>query len=179
MSSGDPLRHLVEAAQAGDDVALGELIRQTQTEVRRLCRALTSEHEADDAAQETYLRALGAISRFRGEAPVRTWLLSIARRVCADHVRTAQRRRRRDDRLRAQTVGSAEPGPAFVDDLLSATDPDRREAFVLTQVIGLPYEEAAAIVGCPVGTIRSRVARARIDLERAATPQGSLNERTA
>ena len=53
-------------------------------------------------------------------------------------------------------------------DLLRRLDPDRREAFALTQLVGLSYEEAATIVGCPIGTIRSRVARARDDL-RAAT----------
>jgi RNA polymerase sigma-70 factor, ECF subfamily len=53
---------------------------------------------------------------------------------------------------------------ATVADLLTRLDPDRREAFVLTQLLGLPYAEAAEVVGCPVGTIRSRVARARADL---------------
>jgi len=51
--------------------------------------------------------------------------------------------------------------------LLDAIDPDRREAFVLTQVVGLSYEEAAASLGCPVGTVRSRVSRARADLVRS------------
>jgi len=51
-----------------------------------------------------------------------------------------------------------------VDDLLSRLTPDRREAFVLTQMAGLTYDEAAFVVGCPVGTIRSRVSRARSDL---------------
>ena len=50
---------------------------------------------------------------------------------------------------------------AAVADLLARLDPDRREAFVLTQLLGLPYAEAAEVAGCPVGTIRSRVARAR------------------
>ena len=49
-------------------------------------------------------------------------------------------------------------------ELLLRLDPDRREAFALTQLAGLSYEEAAAVVGCPIGTIRSRVARARADL---------------
>jgi RNA polymerase sigma-70 factor, ECF subfamily len=53
---------------------------------------------------------------------------------------------------------------AVVADLLARLDPDRREAFVLTQLLGLPYAEAAEVAGCPVGTIRSRVARARADL---------------
>ena len=56
------------------------------------------------------------------------------------------------------------PAPEVVDDLLDVLAADRREAFVLTQLVGLSYEEAAAVVGCPIGTIRSRVARARADL---------------
>ncbi len=56
------------------------------------------------------------------------------------------------------------PEALTVADLLARLDPDRREAFVLTQLLGLPYAEAAEVAGCPVGTIRSRVARARADL---------------
>jgi RNA polymerase sigma-70 factor (ECF subfamily) len=65
-------------------------------------------------------------------------------------------------RDRSQTDGVAEG--AAVADLLARLDPDRREAFVLTQLLGLPYADAAEVAGCPVGTIRSRVARARADL---------------
>ncbi len=54
--------------------------------------------------------------------------------------------------------------PAPIDDLVRALHPDRRDAFVLTQLVGLSYDEAAAALDCPVGTIRSRVARARADL---------------
>jgi RNA polymerase sigma-70 factor (ECF subfamily) len=58
---------------------------------------------------------------------------------------------------------------ATVTDLLARLDTDRREAFVLTQLLGLPYAEAAEVAGCPVGTIRSRVARARADLVESLT----------
>ena len=68
------------------------------------------------------------------------------------------------DRVRATAVGDGAPGREHTEDLLVGLDPDRREAFVLTQVVGLSYEEAAEVLGCPIGTIRSRVARARADL---------------
>ncbi len=58
-------------------------------------------------------------------------------------------------------------GPVELDALVAALDPDRREAFVLTQLLGLRYDEAAEVCGCPIGTIRSRVARARLDLAAA------------
>jgi len=120
--------------------------------------------------QETYLRAIRSIATFRGEASVRTWLAAIARHVCVDHVRRRQRQRRLALRVESAVRGDAVSIPTDDGDvaaLLDAIDPDRREAFVLTQVVGLSYEEAAASLGCPVGTVRSRVSRARADLVRS------------
>lgn len=68
------------------------------------------------------------------------------------------------DRLAAGAKQEHVVAHEVLDDVLADLDPDRREAFVLTQYVGLSYEEAAAVVGCPVGTIRSRVSRARSDL---------------
>jgi RNA polymerase sigma-70 factor (ECF subfamily) len=163
-ATDDPLRAHVEAALEGDDVAVGELVRLTQPAVWQVCAALGSPGEVEDLVQETYLRALGSLARYRADAPVRVWLLAIARRVCADHVRRRQRHRRLVDRVTRNTRALDVPGPEVVDDLLDLLDADRCEAFVLTQLVGLSYEEAADVVGCPIGTIRSRVARARADL---------------
>ncbi len=163
-ATDDPLRAYLDAALEGDDVAVGELVRLTQPAVWQVCTALGSAGEVEDLVQDTYLRALGALPRYRGDAPVRVWLLAIARRVCADHVRRRQRRRRLLDRVRGHTTQLDVAAPEVVDDLLDVLDADRREAFVLTQLVGLSYEEAATVVGCPIGTIRSRVARARADL---------------
>lgn len=161
----DPLRPLVDAALDGDDRAVAELVLRTQPDLWRLCSALGSAGETEDLVQETYLRALGSIDRYRGDAPVRTWLLAIGRHVCADHVRRRQRQRRIVERIVATTPADpGEPGPGPIDDLLDGLDANRREAFVLTQMLGLTYDEAAEVIGCPVGTIRSRVTRARADL---------------
>jgi RNA polymerase sigma-70 factor (ECF subfamily) len=110
------------------------------------------------------MRALGSLGNYRGEAPVLVWLLSIARRVCADHVRRRQRQRRLIERITQYTVARDTAAPEIASGFLDVLDPDRREAFVLTQLVGLSYDEAAQVVGCPVGTIRSRVSRARSDL---------------
>jgi RNA polymerase sigma-70 factor (ECF subfamily) len=160
----DELLPLLEAAREGDDVAVRELVRRTQPVVWRLCTSLGSPGEEDDLVQETYLRALRALPAYRGDAPVQPWLLSIARRVCADHVRKRVRQRRLLDRLTVLAATDRAPSLDGIDGLLDALSDDRREAFVLTQVVGLSYEDAAQVVGCPVGTIRSRVARARGDL---------------
>jgi RNA polymerase sigma-70 factor, ECF subfamily len=167
----DELTSLARAAGRGDRDALARLIRQTQGDVWRLCAHLVEPAAADDLAQDTYLRAIGSLARFRGDAPVRVWLLAIARRACAAEIAARSRDRRLTGRIAAlPDVGLgqpvAEPGPQVVaDDLMSALEPDRRAAFVLTQMLGCSYAEAAAICDCPVGTIRSRVARAREDLD--------------
>ena len=159
------MRALVDAAREGDDVAVRELVRRTQPAIWRLCNVLGSPGEEDDLVQDTYLRAFRSLPTYRGEAPITAWLLSIARRVCADHVRHRVRERRLVGALAQGTDDEwvAAPGNPTMD-LLDAIDPDRREAFVLTQVAGLSYDEAAVVLDCPVGTIRSRVARARADL---------------
>ena len=161
----DPLRPLVDAALEGDDRSLEALVVQTHPAVSRLCARLGSPGEVDDLVQEAYLRAVRALPGFRGEAPVLAWLLTIARRTCADHVRRRQRDRRLVERVRNEPTDAVVAPAEFTDDLLDAIDPDRRDAFVLTQLGGLSYEEAADALGCPVGTIRSRVARARGELQ--------------
>lgn len=160
----DELTALLLAARDGDRLALSSWIRKSQAEVWRLCAQLVSRDQADDVTQEVYLRAYRAMPSFRGDSSSRTWLLSIARRTCADAVRDLTRRRRLATRMERPEV---EPDPAraiSVEALLSGLDPERRQAFVLTQVLGLSYQEAAEVCGCPVGTIRSRVARSRADL---------------
>jgi RNA polymerase sigma-70 factor, ECF subfamily len=169
----DELERIAADAAGGDPLAAAALVRATQSDVWRLCAALGDHGSADDLTQETYLRAFGSLHRFEHRSSVRTWLLAIARRVCADAVRSRRRRRltlvRDTADLEALSAGSGGPADtvaegAAVTDLLSRLAPDRREAFVLTQLLGLPYAEAAEVAGCPVGTIRSRVARARSDL---------------
>jgi len=164
MRPADPLTVLAHAAKEGDNAAVAELVRRTQPAVWQLCSALGSRGEVDDLVQDTYLRALRALPDYRGDAPVQAWLLSIARHVCADHVRRRQRQRRLIDRVAANTVSTASSPPDTIDELVRRLEPDRREAFVLTQMIGLSYDEAAEVAGCPIGTIRSRVSRARADL---------------
>lgn len=171
----DELTSLARAAGRGDRDALARLVRQTQGDVWRFCAHLVDPGAADDLTQDTYLRAIPALRRFRGDATVRTWLLSIARRVCAAEIGTRARDRELGARLAAESMAGPPPlapeagARAAIDLLLAALDEDRRTAFVLTQMIGCSYAEAAAVCGCPVGTIRSRVARARADLDAMMT----------
>jgi RNA polymerase sigma-70 factor, ECF subfamily len=162
VSADDRLDALAARATGGDRVALSDLVRGTQADVWRLCAHLVDRQSADDLTQDVYARAIAALPRFRSESPVRLWLLGIAHHVCVDEIRRRTRRRRIVGR-----VGSAEAvlhdptGHVDLDHLLAALDDDQRAAFVLTQVLGLRYAEAAEALACPIGTIRSRVARAR------------------
>jgi RNA polymerase sigma-70 factor (ECF subfamily) len=173
------ITELALAAGRGDRRALEQFIAETQQDVWRFIAHRTSPGRADDLTQETYLRSLGSLARFEGRSSARTWLLSIARRVCVDEVRAALSRPRvtqtvdweaEADRARGERAGADDHALEFVEVklMLAELSDDRREALILTQVLGLSYSEAAAVCGCPVGTVRSRVARAREDLVNAS-----------
>ncbi|MFK0244163.1 sigma-70 family RNA polymerase sigma factor [Amycolatopsis azurea] len=163
---------LAKLAGRGDRAALDLFLRETQQHVWRFVASLSDTQTADDLTQETYIRALRSLPRFKGDSSAKTWLLSIARRAVVDHIRAAQSRPRRSGIADWETaIDHAEP-PArsrfeervVLDQLIGALAPERKEAFVLTQTLGLSYADAAEICDCPIGTIRSRVARARDDL---------------
>jgi RNA polymerase sigma-70 factor, ECF subfamily len=156
---------IVRAAAAGDRVALAAFVRDTQDHVWRYCAYLGRGDDVADLVQETYVRALRAFPRFEGRTSGRVWLLSIARRVCADAVRSAQRRRALEARWRRERRPVSTSETVTLEMLVDSLAPERREAFVLTQVVGLPYEAAAQVCRVPIGTIRSRVARAREELQ--------------
>lgn len=170
----DAVTALALAAGRGDGRALEAFIKATQGDVWRFVAYLLETGSADDLAQETFLRAIGALPRFSGRSSARTWLLAIGRRVVVDHIRYQQ------SRPRLTHVADAEHPPVrnrptrgFEDvveigTIIADLSSDQREALLLTQVIGLSYAEAASVCGCPVGTIRSRVARARGELLAAA-----------
>ncbi|AUS79661.1 RNA polymerase subunit sigma [Actinoalloteichus sp. AHMU CJ021] len=174
----DETTRLAVAAGTGDREAIAAFVRATQRDVWRFTAHLTTVDSADDLTQETYLRALRALPSFEGRSSARAWLLSIARRAVVDQLRYAGRRptvvggqdwersaEAAHSRVR-RTSGGFE-GAVELDLLLDELEPERREVLVLTQVLGLSYQEAAEVCGCPVGTVRSRVARARDDLMRA------------
>jgi RNA polymerase sigma-70 factor, ECF subfamily len=163
----DELTRLALAARDGDRTALEWFVEGSYEQVWRLCAKLVDDQGADDLAQDAYARAVGALPKFRGESSARTWLLAIARNTCMDELRTRDRRRRRDSSLLAgarHRQDVAADHQVGVADIVARLTPERREAFVLTQMLGLSYDEAAQVCGCPTGTIRSRVARARADL---------------
>jgi RNA polymerase sigma-70 factor (ECF subfamily) len=172
------LEQLAADAGRGDREAFERLVQRLQAPVWRYAYHLTKDRElADEAAQDTWVRAIRAIPRFRGDSSVVTWLLAICRRVVADRI----------DSLKREPPGVTSPphpGTGLVDVQLALADlaTPLREALVLTQVLGLSYAETAEVTGTKIGTVRSRVFRARVALmealgehEAGRTPLGEVS----
>lgn len=172
---------LVTAAQAGDREAVDTLIRRHQSRIFNFALTLTAGGaDAEDLAQETFIRAFRGLSRFRGESSFRNWLVRIA--VNAARTRRAQRARQAAvweahveendlaERHPARAARSVEQADSVeqamirrqaLDRALAALPHDLRAAVVLRDVEGLEYREIAAVLGIPDGTVMSRIFRAR------------------
>ena len=187
----DPDRPLVERAIAGDESAFEALVRSHQRGVYNLAyRLLGNREDALDAAQDAFLRKFvqQEEDHVRGDAAFRTWLLGIAINVCRTRLTGAARRqqRRTQDLTRADSrtgervpLDLPDPGPgpesaAHAGELrgalahaLAGLSPDHREVLLLREVGELEYDEVAAALGCALGTVKSRIARARAALRLA------------
>lgn len=184
--SEDIERSLLEAANAGDKAAFGELVRAHQNAVYNLAyRMLGNRGEAEDAAQETFLRAFTSLDRYDLERPFRTWLLSITSNYCIDRLR-----RRRltwlslDEPLPPHPSlhsDEVEPEDAVIDnersnliqELLAELSPEYRAAVVLHYWYDYSYAEIAAILDTTESAVKSRLFRARQTLA-ARLAGGSL-----
>ena len=166
-------RELVSSAAAGDAGAFEELVRRHAPRVRALCLSmLRDEAEADDAAQEAFLKAWRKLSSFGGESSFATWLHRIAANQCLDALRV--RARRRSEPLEAAPEPASPSGAAALEAadlaarLLAALPEDQRLALTLRELQGLSYEEIAAVMECSLDSVKARLRRARRTLEDAA-----------
>jgi RNA polymerase sigma-70 factor (ECF subfamily) len=174
----DPDRALVEAAAAGDREAFDELVRRHQAAMITLARVLTAGRgDAEDLAQEVFVRAWRSLRGFRGESLFRTWL----HRVAVNVVRSHQARWGRMLRLFAAepAVEPAAPDAPLDDDLarrlaidraLATLPDDLRTAVTLRDLLGLDYKEIAEVMGVPIGTVESRIFRGRQRLKPLLAP---------
>lgn len=160
---------LVKRCLSGDPVACRELVEQFQADVLAVCRRLLAHlHDAEDVAQEVFLRVFRSLNRWDNSRPLRPWILGIAVNRCrtwmgrrgrtpelADYLHEAPDRRPSDD--------SAE----MVREIRAAVDALRgeyREVFVLFHEMGRSYEEIAEVVERPVGTVKTWLHRARLEI---------------
>ncbi len=176
----DPDRSLVDAASAGDRDAFSALVLRYQARIVNLARALTADDgEAEDLAQETFIRAYKGIGRFRGESTFRTWLYRVALNVIHSHLKSRAKRWRwwgrslderevegeGDSARRLQSPSTPIDEDAarrqMIDHALASLPADMRTAVTLRDIHGFDYAEIAVMLGIPIGTVESRIFRAR------------------
>ena len=155
-------------AKDGDPVAFTALVRLYDPQLRAYAYRILGDRTAmDDALQNAYLSAYRAIRRFRGEASFKSWMYRIVHNACIDLIR-----RRRDEVELFDSVATVtDPASAGVArlDLLAAFERmtvEHRSVLLLIDVEGLEYAEAADVLSIPVGTVRSRLSRARAAMRR-------------
>ncbi len=175
---------LVQAHVEGDPAAFERLVRRHEGRVYSVClRMLGRQEDARDAAQDTFLQVLRKVSQFRGDAAFGTWLHRIAVNACYDMLR--KRARQPMLRLVDEEAGPERdlgpPAPDHADAVVGGIDVRQallevpvefRVALVLIEIQDLSYEEAAAVLDVPVGTVKSRVHRGRLALARAMGATG-------
>jgi len=161
---------LVRAAQDGDVDAFEELVRRYQTSIYRVAlRKLGSPADAQDAVQETFVRAWRALPRFRHDSAISTWLYRIVTRRALDRIAS-----RRSTGTLNEVEAEAGPDPAQAAEhqerlrairrAIAKLPPDQRAALVLREFEGLSYQEVAQVLGASVPAIKTRIHRARLTI---------------
>ncbi len=188
MTADIPDLTLVQRVQQGDRSAFDQLVLRYQHKVLKLVMRYVRNHaEAEDVSQEAFLKAYRAIHSFRGDSAFYTWIYRIAINTAKNTLVSAKRRpldydldlqdpeqaersgRLRDDAT-PESLLLAEEIRETVDRAIGALPEDLRRAVLLREYEGLSYEEIAATMGCPVGTVRSRIFRAREAIDRQLRP---------
>jgi len=167
---------LVDRLRRGDPGAFEDLVIAYQHRVFSVAlRMLGSRAEAEELAQEVFLRVHRAVAEFRGDAKLSTWLYTIASRLCLNRLASGERRMARAGEETLMRLASSHPGPgdelerselsAALHRAIAELPDERRIVIVLRDLEGLAYEEIAAALDLELGTVRSRLHRARMDLK--------------
>jgi RNA polymerase sigma-70 factor (ECF subfamily) len=179
---------LVARVQKGDKTAFDLLVRKYQQKVAKLIgRYIRDRREVEDVTQEAFIKAFRAIGGFRGESAFYTWLYRIAVNTAKNYLETLGRRPPGTDvesesaELSESGAGLREQGTperhlltgeiaATVQRAIEALPEDLRSAITLREIEGLSYEEIAQVMDCPIGTVRSRIFRAREAIDKELKP---------
>jgi len=188
MSERDIDQELVVRVQQGDKKAFDLLVLKYQLRVSKLVsRFLRNQSDVPDVVQDAFIKAYRALPNFRGESAFYTWLYRIAINTAKNHL-VAQSRKNPANSIDAQDAedyGASEWLKEFasperealaseletiIHKAMGDLPPDLREAITLREIEGLSYEEIAAVMDCPVGTVRSRIFRAREAIDNKLQP---------
>ncbi len=173
-------QQLVERAQRGDKHAFGLLVEKYQRKLSRLLsRFIRDPAEVEDVTQEAFIKAYRALPAFRGDSAFYTWLYRIGINTAKNYLVAQGRRAPTTTALDNEEVESSEDGEGLwevttpenelmskqivqtVNSTLQNLPDELRQAITLREIEGLSYEEIANIMDCPIGTVRSRIFRAR------------------
>src|SRR4051812_17583780 len=164
---------LVRATLAGDLKSFGELVERHREVVLRVAARIVGEEEAEDIAQDAFLRAYHRLGRWRGEAPFRAWLLHITRNSALDALAGRRVAAMPLDESALEVPDASERTPAAhlesaerlrrLDVKLKALSPQHRAVLVLRDIEGLSYEEIATVAEMPLGSVKARLHRARAE----------------
>jgi len=172
---------LIDRFKNGDTSAFGELVLKYQDKIYNLCRhMLGNAHDAEDAAQDVFLKAFQALSKFQPEASLYTWLYRIAANTCIDYKRkpiweSLFGNSEEGERL-VHDRASNEPSPEklyqskqinfALQESLGRLSPKLRAIIILKEIEELSYEEIADTLEISIGTVKSRISRAREELQK-------------
>lgn len=186
---------LLEAAQGGDRRAFSRLVRMHQRRVYACAvQMLGDGGDADDAVQETFMRAWRAISRFDGRSQLSTWLYRICVNVCLNHIRKRKRHDAADigdpkipEPKADPTQGDSDPRRALevrqlqgqIAQALDGLSESLRTTVIMVLVQGMPQKEAAEVLGCSEGTIAWRIHEARRRLRLALAESDEAGRRAS
>jgi RNA polymerase sigma-70 factor (ECF subfamily) len=180
MSDREIDQQLVERVQRGDKQAFGLLVSKYQRKlVRLLSRMIRDPAEVEDVAQEAFIKAYRALPNFRGESAFYTWLYRIGVNTAKNYLVSQGRRAPTSTEIEAEDAEQYESGDLLRDNdtperlmqtrqigetvnaAMQALPEELRTAIVLREIEGLSYEDIASMMNCPIGTVRSRIFRAR------------------
>lgn len=171
---------LIKRSQNGDREAFGELVSIYEQQVYSIAFRFMGNHEdASELAQEAFVRAFRGIGRFRGEASFKTWIYHIVANVCRDELRKLKRqptvslnnpivtdegeitREQADWTMVPERIYESKELQETVQELLNQMTPEYRQVLILRELQGFTYEEIASTLECSLGTVKSRINRAR------------------
>lgn len=165
----DPLAQVVIGCRNGEPQAQRDLVLRTQDRMYRLLVRLVGVQDAEDVAQQVYLQVFRQLHRFKGDSSFGTWLYRVTVNEAMQYLRRKSRRKwtalnwepQESNSDRCRQCETRE----LLDRALAEIEPELRTIFVLREVEGLSYEAIGAAVGIPMGTVASRLSRARHDLQ--------------